>query len=381
MLVSEYNENIVQFHNKIMGLPTSDLKYYLYLLLFSINKVNTEYTRSVLECALEFTDCYQDLFLKKENPEALIDQIYYLNKRFEELATTAGTNTNMVRINQAILNIGGSIAGVAFGIVGGVIGGISGFARGLWNQEALWEYSWTGTFVGWFIGAAIGYRSPKKFLKDPLFRQVKFALDGLDGAVDRTKTIEDLTQTYYKEQAYQNLLTEYFDNDTNKLDEYLNSDEVEYEIGTFGAEFVSPRLAGSLGHHAFIRVPINGKYLGMEFTPSPSDYTKTPIQSEIRTVSGKKILEMYGFHLSLQRTDSLTTEYMLTQLKSGERDCKSYVDKLLIGTSQKPTQIMRYHETDNPAGYAVRFFMEHLGAYPDNLRFSDKELNTGLKLI
>jgi hypothetical protein len=379
MLASEYNDNIVQFHNKIMGLPTSDLKYPLYLLLFSINKVNTEYTRSVLECALEFTDCYLDFLLNKNDPDEVILRLYYLNKRFEELANTAGTNTNIVLIKQAVLNIGGGIAGVACGVVGGVIGGISGFARGLWNQEALWEYSWTGTVIGLFIGAAIGFRSPKKLLKDPLFRQVKFALDGLEVAVDRTQNIEDFTQDDYNKQADQHLLTEYFDNDTSKLDEYLNSDEVEYEIGTFGAEFVSPRMAGSLGHHAFIRIPINGKYLGIEFTPSPSDYTKTPIQSELRKVSGKKILEMYGFHLSLQRTDSLTNKYLVTELKSGERDCKSYINKLLIGTSQEPTRIMRYHETDNTAGYAVRFFMEHLGAYPDNLRFShETKTNAGL---
>lgn len=377
MLVSEYNDYLLQLHDKIMDLPTSDLKYHLYLLLFSINEINTDYTRSILECALEFTDSFHNFLVKKKDSGELIDQLYYLNMRFGELATTAGTNTNMVLINQTILNIGGSIAGVACGIVGGVIGGISGFARGLWNQEALWEYSWTGTFIGGAIGAAIGFRSPKKILKDPLFRQVKFALDGMNEALDRAQNMDGLTLSDYKEQAYQTLLSEFFENDTGKLNEYLNSEKVDYEIGTLGAEFVSPRLAGSLGHHAFIRIPINGKWLGIEFSPSPSDYTKTPIQSEVRTVSGNKILEMYGFHLSLQTTDSLTANYIITKLKSGERDCKSYVNKVLIGSSQEPTLNLRYHESDNLAGYAVRFFMDNLGAYPDNLQLSDE---TGLKL-
>lgn len=351
-----------------MSLPTSDLKYHLYLLLVAVSTDNTDYTRDILECALEFTDCFHDFFLKKDIDEQLFIQMYYLNKAFDDLVNASGTNTDLVLISQSMLALGGSVSGFLCGIVGGFAGGISGFARGLWNQNNLLEYSWTGTFVGVFIGAAVGFRTPQKLIHTPLFRQVKVAMDGLKDTFNQTRdnNVPDLHG--YIDKARQILLTDYFDNNVNNLNDCLNSDNVEYEIGTWGAEFVSPILAGSVGHHGFIRVLLNNKYFGMEFTPSPSDFSISPLQSEKRHVSGKKMFEMIGFHLALQETDSFTLLFAATKLKPGETDCVSYINKLLTGTSQEPTRLSRYHATDKPAGHAVRFFIENLAVFPSNLR-------------
>ena len=376
MTESEYKDKLLKFHHKIMALPATDMKYHLYLLLVSLNTDNTEYTRNILECALEFTDCMYDFFHKENMDDQLFFQIHYLYKSFDDLINVAGTNTEMLITTDAIQNLGGSIVGFATGIVGGFVGGISGITRGIWNQERLWEYSWTGVFVGAFLGAAIGFRSPPKLLRDPLFQQVKYALDGVSETFERMQNDKDITLDSYLEKAYEILLKDYFDNDKTSLDDYMDKERVEYEIGTWGAEFVSPILAGSVGHHAFIRVPINGKYHGMEFTPSPSDFTIPPIQSEKRYISGKKILEMAAFHLCLQKTDAFTAQFFVTKLKPGERDCFSYVNKLLTGTSQDPTCLTRYHPSDKAAGHAVRFFIENLAIFPSNLHLQLEERNS-----
>lgn len=198
--------------------------------------------------------------------------MYFLNRQYEVLIASAGTNTEGVIITQAVLNPGGSVCGLA----GGFIGGVSGFARCLWNQNHVAEYTWTGIFAGFFLGAAIGFRTPPKLIQTPLFRQVKFALDGLSEALERAQDNEAPNFSVYLEKAYQILFTDYFDNDKDSLDAYLNGDDLEYETGTWGAQFVSPLLAGSVGHHAFIRIPCNGKFFGIEYPP-PLQISPSPL--------------------------------------------------------------------------------------------------------
>lgn len=372
MLESEYKKNINAFHNKIMELPAGDIKYHLYLLLVALNDENSEYTRFILEGAIEFTESLYDFFYKKNEDEKLFIQLYFLNKNFETLINLAGTNSEFVMVEQALLNVGGSFSGLACGVVGGFVGGVCGFARGLWNKN-IWEYSWTGVVTGGFIGSAIGFRTPKRLYKDPVFRQLKYALDGLTESFQRVDAKTQLIFDEYKKKAYAYILKKYFRGDENAFEDYLLSKEAQYEICTQGALFLSPVLAGSVGHHGYIRIPINDRYLGIEFSPSPSDYTKIPIQSEKRCTTGKKIVEMFAFHLFLQETDNFNTKYLMTKLKSGERDCMSYINKLLIGTSQEPTCLKRYHETDNIAGHMLGFFIENLATYPDVICFEEQD--------
>jgi hypothetical protein len=312
------------------------------------------------------------------------------------LIAVAGTNTKIVAIKQSVLNIGGSIASLGFGMISGFIGGLSGFVRGLWNSPDLlddsWlgfttggpsgfvrgllnspdllDNSWLGFATGCFLGGAIGFRGPKKLIKDPLFRQMKFSLDNLDEAYIR-ETIDGFDMAFYEQKAYEALLNQ-FDNDKDQLDDYLNNDAVEYEIATYNAEFLSPKLAGSVGHHIFIRIPINGTFYGLESTTSPSDFTKASVQSEKRTVSGRKLLEMIACHMILEKTHTINKKYIVTKLKPGERDCFSYINTLLIGTSQKPTILSRLHATDNLIGKTMGFFIKNLSAYPDNLEFNEQ---------
>lgn len=368
MLPAEYNKNLLNFHNKIMRLPTSELKYSLYLLLLSLNNQNTEYTRAVLESAMKFTDALY-YFLKKSREQEKILSLYFLNNRLENLIKVAGTNTTSIAVKQSVLNIGGSIASIGIGIIGAIIGGFCGLAKGLWNKELPFKYSLVGLVAGFCAGAAIGFRGPKRLCKDPEFRKVKFAMDKLNDASNRVETYE-MQREEFETKAYEKLL-ECFEGNVIRLDAFLNEDKFEYEIATFGAEFISPKLRGSIGHHVFIRIPINGKFLGIEFATSPSEIEKIPIQVERRLVSGRKILEMIAFHLAILNTHSPNVKYIVTKLKSGETDCFSYINTILTATNQQPTSLSRFHKSDNLVGHVLGFFIKNLSAFPDKLQIND----------
>lgn len=355
MQAIEYDKSLGIFHDTIMRIPSSDLKYHLYLLLVSLTNINTEYTRAVLDKAQKLSD-YLACPLKKDKDEAVL-ALY-----FEGLVNTAGINNNKTIIIQGIINICGAVLGFASGLLGSLIGGICGFARGVSKRDSLWEYLWTGLVVGGFLGAAIGFRSPNKLLNNPLFNQIKSALNGLVNTYVRLHARDEL-KLGYEEKAYSILLKDYFYNNKIELDNYLNTSEVSYEIATFGAEFISQKLAGSIGHHFFIKIPIKDKFFGIELSLSPSDYIKTPVQLEKRVVTGRKVLEMIGLHLSLEKIDYLSPRYIAFKLKFGEIDCMSYINKILIGTSQESTYLSRYHESDNRAGKVVRFLVERISIY------------------
>ncbi len=96
----------------------------------------------------------------------------------------------------------------------------------------------------------------------------------------------------------------------------------------------------------------------------PSDTSEIPAQQEIRKVKGKKIVEMMAFHRKLQETDPCTPLSVLKQMKPGDRDCFSYIDKVLIGTGQEPSKLKRYADM-TPVGNMVGFFIQKLSPFDE----------------
>ena len=77
----------------------------------------------------------------------------------------------------------------------------------------------------------------------------------------------------------------------------------------------------------------------LEFTTGKSDIKRTPSQTEIRTASGREVIEMLLFHEQLQMTHAATPYYLVAKMKQGEVDCLSYVNKFLTCTNQKATTV------------------------------------------
>lgn len=375
MAPSDYQEQLQLFINKIRQLPTSDLKYPLYLLGLALHK-NSRSNRahSILTAAIAFTDSLQAFLnacrTQQSEMQSLIE-FQTLQQQYKALIDISGTNTTGVKWRQAVLNLGGTVAAIGGGIVGGVIGGISGFARGLWNMDQGFSLAYTlsGVITGGFLGAALGFRSPKKICKNPAFRQLKFANDALgyayENTIQRTIQSQDPLLDSFKDRAYQILLAQFFDGRKNKLDAFLAEEQHPYEIATQNVQFISTKLEGFIGHHSFIRIPIEGRYFGIELTDSPSDYTLTPLQSETRTAPGYVILDMIAMHLFYRETDNL--DFLFTKLKSGENDCFRRINDSLIGTNQSPTKLRRFPATDNSISRSLGFFINGLSTYPEPL--------------
>lgn len=384
MTPSDYQHQLKIFHGKIRQLPASDLKYPLYLLWLTLHKNGRlNQAHSILTAAIAFTDSLQAFLNAHRTQQAELQSLVEfqtLQQQYDALIDISGTNTTAVHMRQAVLNVGGTVAAISGSIVGGFIGGISGFARGLWNVDRSFslEYTWTGILTGGFLGAALGFRSPKKICKNPAFRQLKFANDALGYAfkntVQRTIQSQDPVLDSFKDRAYQILLAQFFDGRKNRLDAFLAAEQHSYEIVTQRAQFISPKLEGFIGHHSFIRIPIEGRYFGIELTVTPSDCTLTPLQSETRTTSGYNMLNMIAMHLFYRETDSLN--FLITKLKSGENDCFRRINDVLIGTNQAPTKLRRFPVTDNSISRSIGFFINGLSTFPEPL---EENMNSRLE--
>ncbi len=59
-------------------------------------------------------------------------------------------------------------------------------------------------------------------------------------------------------------------------------------------------------------------------------------QAETRIVSGQKLFEMLTLDRVLQETHPMNIWFSIYRFQTGDNDCLTYVNKILIGTHQKP---------------------------------------------
>ncbi len=134
--------------------------------------------------------------------------------------------------------------------------------------------------------------------------------------------------------------------------------DTTFQVCTTTARFIDKSLKGNLGHHALIRYKINGieaRATPIEFG-SPSKAPNFVDQSEKpRKVKGQKLVDMLVLHSILQETHPYKRDFMLNHYDLGSNDCLTYVNKILIGTDQAPTQMKRFNrEVDKlPGIYCV----------------------------
>ncbi|HAU1151136.1 TPA: hypothetical protein JBI12_04195 [Legionella pneumophila] len=338
---------------RVIDLPAGEFKYYLYILLESIKSQNILSRHEFLAVLLKLLDTLHKLkelktpnFLDNQCPSSQLLKELVLH--FSELQRVAKTHHFTAQVMIILLHIGGIISALALGVVGGLLGGILGFVNGLYEYKPVIGFL-VGTFTGTVLGGLFGFRAPKKLFKNEVQRQIKFGLDGLGESLDNIKQEYSLCMfsrnkmkpfSFYLGEV-ESEIKQLF-NDDSEYEEFLNH-KVDYEINSFLASFIGESLLhGCVGHHAYIKIKIkNHEYL-IEFTPQPTDTKEIPAQSETRTVSGKKIVEMLAYHKKLQETNAPTASFILTKMKPGDNDCFSYVNKILIGTNQQGATIKRF---------------------------------------
>lgn len=337
----------------VIDLPAGEFKYYLYILLESIKTKNDPSSHEFLEIFLKLINTLHKLnelkaanFLDHECSSSQLLKELVLH--FSELQGVAKTHNFTAQVKVILLHIGGIITGIVLSLVGGLVGSIIGLAKGIYEYKPITGFL-VGIFTGTVMGGLFGFRAPKKIFKNELLRQIKFGLDGLGESLENVnqehsssmfspKKIKPFSFYLSEVESEIKLL---FDNDF-EYEEFLNQ-SAPYEINSFLASFIGESmLHGCVGHHAYIKINIkNHEYL-IEFTPQPTDTSEVPAQSETRTVNGKKIVEMLAYHRKLQETNAPRASFVLTKMKPGDNDCLSYVNKVLIGTSQQGATIKRF---------------------------------------
>lgn len=353
---------------RIAQSPTGEINYYLFILARSIQDKYNEKNRLFLSALLDFINTLDQFYSSNPNdpPTDCADQLI---KNYEKLLDSAETHTFSAITKRALIQLGALIMAFLLSLLGATIGSMAGFARGIWQHQPLTGFL-VGLLIGFFIGGILGFRLPKKLMKDVVNRQLTFGLDGLKHCVDQLK---EKTPIHSPSGQSANPLPSYYTVTEEKIKQQFATEEecntflsaeIGYEINSYHASFIAnPMLHRYLGHHVYIKMFINEKPYLIEFTPAPSDLSTKSVQNEKRAATGRKLIEMLAYHQKLQETHHASIDVIAKKIKPGDNDCLSYVNKVLIGSSQKATQLQRFYDMTR-VGSGIGFFIEKLSPFP-----------------
>lgn len=357
-----------QFNDAIRSLPICESKYWLDLLRYAIQTEETPWTRALLQQALHFTGELRIVLSSKQvnslHPNLLISAKQSLNA----LVKTAKTHTFGVLGTQLILTALGGFLSIIMGCIGAILGACAGLIRGIWHLSPL-KHMGLGLLTSGILFGMAGNRALKKYCKDPLFRQIKFTLDALEATFQDILNRQFPAFDQYREQAKNYLIEHYFDNQAMAFEAFRTA-RVKCAIKTQRAEFFDASMKGILGHHAYFCAEINGKLLGIELTPYPTDLKIPAVQSENRETTGEQILEMYTFHLALLPTRNLMDPLYLWKFKAADKyDCFFHLDQVLSVANEPPRSQVRRFFQESPRGELARMVTENLSPWPPVLEF------------
>lgn len=348
--------------DNINKLPPTELRYYLFLLVAELlNEQNKHPSHLLLNEINEFTLAvdafYRDLQLKKD-PELSLDEVKNaLNKLIEK----AKLNTYSWKIKKILLDISACVFALVLGIIAASLGLVAGF----FSQWNVFKGAYLGFMSGLCIGLIIGFRTPGKLFLSSWQAKLQSSLDyiekislNLEQLPEKNAQIENpetnpyfsSSYNYYENAAKKYILDRFFDEKLfpsiekkeEAFKEFLQSEQC-FEICTTQNGFLDKSLKGNLGNHALIRYKINEiKAPAMEFGPRTRYPNWTDQKESPRTVTGQKLFEMIALDLQLQETHAATMQFIWTSFKPGDNDCFTYVNKILLGTEQQPTQVKRF---------------------------------------
>ena len=186
----------------IEQMPATEIKYYLLLLIRSLNDHHLK-TGPFVEQFKQFTDEINALMILINSPrdssaDNIPTQFEAIHVSYQKLLNLSKTKTIGIQIGYMLLQVIGAIGAVLCGIIGGVIGGVAGFSRGLWNISNPFKSAWIGFVMGLALGGIVGFRAPKKLAKDEFIRQLKYCLDGIGECIKKTQEQADEPLSSYE---------------------------------------------------------------------------------------------------------------------------------------------------------------------------------------
>jgi hypothetical protein len=345
-------------------LPPTEFHYFFAFLIASIeNEKNPEQYTYLIDNAIgavkELNKFYTDVHNQKK------PDMTPLMSALEELIRSSKMQNLPHKIKKAVLAVCSILLGFTLGVIGAGAGLIGGLISD-YTVKGNVINSGFGFLTGLIMGAFVGSRCSDLVFQSSFERKLEFCIMHISKV--GKELAEKKTHEEYEAETKQYILDTFF-NDTPEADKeaafnkFLLSNDQSFQVSTTLAGFISPKLRGHLGHHSLIAYSINQKtHTPMEY----GDRVKTPsffAQNESpRIVTGKKLFEMLVLDRILQETYSYNLRGVAEDYDLGTNDCRTYVDKLLIGTNQAPTQLPRFNPiVDKPTGTyvigpIVRFF-------------------------
>lgn len=351
----------------INQLPPNELSYYLVLLMAALHKAKHQ------KRAVHMLEKIDDLvialnrFYQEKTPESL-DKVI---TKIEALSTFAKINTFSMHIKKIIF----TLCSVMTAMIGGMLGAVIGLSAGLLSELNFLHGAKTGFITGFGIGALMGLRTPDRLLRSTLENKLLHCLHHVKkiGHELHDNHLAEKPYNHHQNETKKYIINTFFQDEKDKeraFVEFLKSSQ-SFQVCTTPSQLVDRTLDGTVGHHALIRFKINGKVaLPLEYGGRQKNPRWVDQAEAAREVSGQKLFEMITLHRTLQETHERGLHFVLTSFKAGDNDCHTYVNKILIGTQQKPAIVKRFApEIDTWVG---RHIVKHCVRFASEM--SDNEL-------
>lgn len=349
--------------NNINRLPPTELRYYLFLLVAELHNEKKSNKYFILLSDLNELTISINSFYRTIKSEKSYEELDAITVCLNTLVKHAKRYPHLLNIQKILLNIIASITAIIIGITGASLG----TAIGLFSQWNILKGAYLGFMSGLGVGFIIGFHIPEKLAFSSWEAKLNYTLERLIKVSDELHNIQKKMITYqnpinnlyfspqyniYENTAKKYILDTFFKDEkypTLELKEnafrvFLQSEQC-FEVCTTQNGFIDRSLKGNLGNHAFIRYKINNiEAPAMEFG-SRTRYPHWVDQKEtLRKVRGQKLFEMIALDIQLQETHKMGFQFLINSFRVGDNDCFTYVNKILLGTQQKPTIVKRFSE-------------------------------------
>lgn len=360
----DFTQLRIDLITNLKQLPPTELHYYFTVLFASIEREPNP--QQHIDLIIKMNDALIGLnqYFKgnEESKEAGLVKVF---AAINALVLASEVNSAPQQLKKVIL----AFCSLACGVVLGIVGAVSGVVGGLLSDYTIVgniRASVVGFLPGLVIGGYVGSRFPYKLSQSNLINELTFCINGIIKVSNELPSKN--TYGHYEQETKKYILEQFF-KATPKAEQdaefkkFLESTDQQFTVCTTTAGFISPVYKGYVGHHNLIKFSINGvTHTPMEY----GDRLKTPTffdqEESSRLVSGRKLFDMLVLDRIMQETNKYTKLNFIRYFEMGSKDCQTYINKLLIGTGQAPTQIPRFNSIiDKEAGTKVigpliRFF-------------------------
>ncbi len=376
--------------DNLKQLPPTELHYYFALLVSSIdNEPNSHQHIHLVIRANEVISKLNAFYSDVENNRS--PDLTKVTEAINDLIISSKIQSTPHKIKMAILLVCSTITGVIFGVAGAAIG----FLGALFSDYTIignLRAAPYGFAVGLALGTFIGTRCPYMAFQRSFEQKLEFCIKSIEKVGKELSSKKPHVK--YEAETKQYILNVFFKDTPDAEKEvafkaFLESNQQQYQVSTTSAGFISRRLKGHLGHHNLIAFSINGAQdIPMEYgdrlkTPSFFDQNESP-----RVVTGQKLFDMLVMDRMLQETYKYTLRGFFADYQIADNDCRTYIDKILIGTKQPPTKMPRFNSTIDKyygtyiIGPMVRLFSKtketelrlFFNSYKENINQPDPEI-------